>query len=64
MHDSLKIAPPLFIVLVVCAAAVFDLTPQAQVKDNVTVIYKTNPHWPVRGAISADPCPYPSCLHV
>ncbi|MGB7205566.1 MAG: hypothetical protein WBD37_08850 [Anderseniella sp.] len=29
--------------------------------DNVTVIYKTNTNWPVRGLMSADPCAIRTC---
>jgi hypothetical protein len=28
---------------------------------NVTVIYKTNPNWPVRGLITQDPCAVRAC---
>lgn len=28
---------------------------------NVTVIYKTNPNWPVRGMMTQDPCAVRTC---
>lgn len=31
---------------------------------NVTVIYKTNPHWPVRGMMSVDPCDVRQCQEI
>jgi len=31
---------------------------------NVTVIYKTNPHWPVRGMMSVDPCDLRQCQEI
>lgn len=31
---------------------------------NVTVIYKTNPHWPVRGMMSVDPCELRQCQEI
>jgi len=31
---------------------------------NVTVIYKTNPNWPIRGMISVDPCDIRKCQEV
>ena len=31
---------------------------------NVTVIYKTNPNWPVRGMISVDPCDVRQCQEI
>ena len=31
---------------------------------NVTVIYKTNPHWPVRGLMTADPCAVRQCSSI
>ena len=31
---------------------------------NVTVIYKTNPNWPLRGMISVDPCDIRKCPEV
>ena len=31
---------------------------------NVTVIYKTNPNWPIRGMISVDPCDVRQCQEI
>jgi len=31
---------------------------------NVTVIYKTNPNWPVRGMMSVDPCDLRQCQEI
>jgi len=31
---------------------------------NVTVIYKTNPNWPIRGMISLDPCDLRKCQEI
>ena len=31
---------------------------------NVTVIYKTNSHWPVRGMMSVDPCELRQCQEI
>ena len=33
-------------------------------KHNFTVIYKTNPHWPVRGMMSVDPCGLRPCQEI
>jgi hypothetical protein len=31
---------------------------------NVTVIYKTNPNWPIRGMMSVDPCDLRQCQEI
>lgn len=31
---------------------------------NVTVIYKTNPNWPIRGMMSVDPCDIRKCQEI
>ncbi|MEM9472255.1 MAG: hypothetical protein AAGA00_09860 [Pseudomonadota bacterium] len=31
---------------------------------NVTVIYKTNPNWPIRGMMSVDPCDVRKCQEI
>ena len=31
---------------------------------NVTVIYKTNPNWPIRGMMSVDPCDLRQCPEI
>ena len=31
---------------------------------NVTVIYKTNPNWPIRGMMSVDPCDIRQCQEI
>jgi hypothetical protein len=31
---------------------------------NVTVIYKTNPNWPIRGMMSVDPCELRQCQEI
>jgi hypothetical protein len=31
---------------------------------NVTVIYKTNPHWPVPGLMTSEPCAVSTCVEV
>jgi len=30
----------------------------------VTVIYKTNPNWPIRGMMSVDPCDLRECQEI
>jgi endonuclease YncB( thermonuclease family) len=32
--------------------------------DNVTVIHKTNPNWPVRGLMTTQPCALNACVEV
>lgn len=32
--------------------------------ENVTVIHKTNPHWPVRGLMTTAPCGFRACQHI
>ena len=31
---------------------------------NVTVIYKTNPNWPIRAMMSVDPCDIRQCQEI
>jgi len=31
---------------------------------NITVIYKTNPHWPVPGLMTSEPCAINTCVEV
>lgn len=31
---------------------------------NITVIYKTNPYWPVPGLMTSDPCAINTCVEV
>ena len=64
MSDTSKILAALFIAVLAGSTAAFELVLPAQVADNVTLIYKTDPHWPARGAISVDPCFHRGCLDV
>jgi hypothetical protein len=64
MKDPCKLFAALFIALIVGSTMAFDLVSPAEVADNVTLIHKTDPHWPAKGAISVDPCFHRGCLAV
>lgn len=59
-------------ITMLAAFAPLPITPQtgaqtgafASVNVTETVIHKTNPHWPVRGRISHDPCAISACVEV
>jgi hypothetical protein len=36
----------------------------AGAQQNVTVIYKSNPNWPVRGLMTTDPCEFRTCHNI
>jgi hypothetical protein len=36
----------------------------AGAQQNVTVIYKSNPNWPVRGLMTTDPCEFRTCQNI
>ncbi len=65
MIGTYRIFAVLFIALVIGSTLAFDLVSPVQVADsNVTLIHKTDPHWPARGAISVDPCFNRGCLDI
>lgn len=51
--------------LVVLAAFSTMAAPAMETNEtNVTVIYKTNPNWPIRGMMSVDPCDLRQCQDI
>lgn len=54
----------------ICAATVLaafapPMNPSlANDQENVTVIYKSNPNWPVRGLMTTDPCEFRTCQNI
>jgi hypothetical protein len=64
MTHYLKTLAALLVTAIVGSLATFNLTQHEQVEQNVTFIHKTNPHWPVKGAISVEPCRYRHCTNV
>ena len=52
------------IVLVTGTTATVHLLPPKAPDQNVTLIHKTDPYWPVKGAISVEPCRYQHCTDV
>lgn len=46
----------------VAAASIANSTSAHSAGSNVTVIYKSDAHWPVKGLISVDPCSLHACV--
>lgn len=46
----------------VAAASIADSKSAEMERSNVTVIYKSDAHWPVKGRISVDPCSLHACV--
>ncbi len=46
----------------VAAASIANSKTAGLAGNNVTVIYKSNAHWPVKGRISVDPCSLHACV--
>ena len=52
-------------VLVILAAFSTASAPAMETSEtNVTVIYKTNPNWPIRAMMSVDPCDIRHCQEI
>lgn len=65
MIGTYRIFAVLFIALGIGSMLAIDLVSPVQVaENNVTLIQKTDPHWPARGAISVDPCFNRICLDI
>lgn len=59
-----KLAATAGLALMAATLAAFAPPPVAmpvQAEPGVTVIHKTNPHWPVKGLIATDPCQVRTC---
>ena len=52
------------VVLITGTLATAHMQPTKGSDQNATVIHKTNPYWPVKGAISIEPCRYRNCTNV
>ncbi len=48
----------------VAAASIATGTVNANEDANVTTIYKSDAHWPVKGQITVDPCNVRACVEV
>ena len=46
----------------VAAASIADSKSAGTEVSNVTIIYKSDVHWPVKGRISVDPCSLHACV--
>ena len=64
MLHYMRILGALFIIALFSSTSAFDLELPGHLQQNVTSIQKTNPYWPVRGAISVDLCHYRDCTDV
>jgi len=60
----MRILGALFIIALFSSTSAFDLELPSDPQQNVTTIHKTNPYWPVIGAISVEPCHYRGCTDV
>lgn len=64
MLHYMRILGALFIIAIFSSTSAFDLELPSDPQQNVTSIQKSNPYWPVKGAISVDPCHYRDCTDV
>jgi len=61
MTKQLTMAGLLVALALATAFAPMPAQPGQTEEANVTVIYKTNPNWPVLGMITSDPCAVRTC---
>jgi len=52
------------VMLITGSTTTMHLWPSEAPDQNVTLIHKTDPYWPVKGAFSVEPCQYRHCTDV